>query len=220
MASSPGNPYHGERATTGVRLAAWAGVACPPAVAAVLGLAGWLSPRYDPVRTTISRLGQHGQPFALPVNLSLAVLGLAYLAVAWALARALGPRAGAGSAVLALAGLALVAVALVSRDPARPGPHRAVALVLFLALALAPLLVAVRLRGHPRWRRQAALSLVTVAASFTLLLAGAAGMLHGGLPAGAWERTFTGVNLVWLTAVAAGLLRPDPADGHIDAQKM
>src|SRR5215471_2653068 len=35
-------------------LAAWAGVACPPAVAAVLLAAGWLSPSYDPVRTTIS----------------------------------------------------------------------------------------------------------------------------------------------------------------------
>lgn len=209
MLAPPGDAYHGVRAGIPVRLAAWAGVTCPPTVAAVLMLAGWLSPRYDPVRTTISHLGQRGQPFALAVNLSLAALGLSCVAVAWALGRSLGPRARGGGALLAVAGLALVGVALVSRDPARPGPHRAVALVLFLALALAPLLVGAGLRREPRWRRHAVLSLVTVAASSALLLVGVAGVVHGGLPAGAWERTFTAVNLAWLTAVAAGLLRPN-----------
>jgi len=207
MARSLANPYHGGRGAAAARLAAWAGVACPPVAAAGLLLAGWLSPGYDPVRTTLSHLGQHGQPFALAVNLAFAALGLAYVGVAWALGRALGPGSRAGAALVALAGAALVGVAIVSRDPAHPIPHRAVALVLFLALALAPLLVAVRLRGEPRWARHAALSMATFAASAVLLAAGLAGLLHGGLPAGAWERVFTGVNLAWLVAVAGGLLR-------------
>ncbi|HEY7201640.1 MAG TPA: DUF998 domain-containing protein [Candidatus Dormibacteraeota bacterium] len=190
------------------RAAAWAGVACPPAVAAVLLAAGWLSPGYDPVRFTISHLGQRGQPFALEVNLSIAALGLAYVAVAWALDRALGPRARAGAAALAVAGAALVGVALVSRNPAHPIPHRAVALVLFLSLAVAPLLVAAAARREARWRRHAALSLATVAASAAMLVVGGLGVVLGGVPAGAWERVFTGVNLAWLTVVAAGLLRP------------
>jgi hypothetical membrane protein len=211
MARPLANPYHDGRSAAAVRLAAWAGVACPPAAAAVLLLAGWLSPGYDPVRTTLSHLGQRGQPFALAANLTFAALGLAYVGVAWALGRSLGRRAWAGAGLLAVAGIALVGVAIVSRDPARPVPHRVVALVLFLALALAPLLVAGRLRLDPRWTRHAGLSLATFAGSAALLVVGVVGVVHGGLPAGAWERAFTGLNLVWLTAVAAGLLRaPGP----------
>jgi hypothetical membrane protein len=210
MAQSLANPYHGGPGAAAARAVAWAGVACPPAAAAVLLAAGWLSPGYDPVRTTVSHLGQHGQPFALAVNLTFAALGVAYLGVAWALRRSLGPRARAGSCVVALAGLALVGVAIVSRDPAHPIPHRAVALTLFLALALAPLLLGGCLRADPRWARHARLSLATFAASAALLVAGAAGLVHGGLPAGAWERAFTGLNLAWLVAVAAGLLRVAP----------
>jgi hypothetical membrane protein len=207
MARPLANPYHGGRFATPARLAAWAGVACPPAAAAVLLAAGWLSPSYDPIRTTLSHLGQRGQPFALAVNLTFAALGLAYAGVAWALGRSFGRRAWAGAGLLALAGAALVGVAIVSRDPARPVPHRVVALVLFLALALAPLLVAGRLRREPRWARHAALSLATFVASAALLVVGIVGVVHGGLPAGAWERAFTGLNLAWLAVVAAGLLR-------------
>jgi len=200
MAGPLANPYHGGRDAIVARLAVWMGVSCPPVAAALLVVAGWRSPGYDPIRTTVSHLGQHGQPFALAVNLTFAALGLAYAAVAWALWRSLGGRARAGPALLAVAGAALVGVAIVSRDPTHPIPHRAVALVLFLALTLAPLLLA----GHQRWT---ALSLATFVASVALLVAGVVGLVHGGLPAGAWERTFTGLNLAWLVAVAAGLLR-------------
>ena len=200
MARPLANPYHGGREAAAARFAAWAGVCVPPAAVAVLATAGWLSPGYDAVRTTVSHLGQHGQPYALVVNLAFTALGLAYAGVAWALVSALGRRAWAGAALLALAGAAFVGVAIISRDPVHPVPHRAVALVLFLALALAPLLLAGRLRLR-------ALSLATAAASAALLVGGVAGLVHGGLPAGAWERAFTGVNLAWLVVVAAGLLR-------------
>jgi hypothetical membrane protein len=203
MAGPLANPYHGGRAAAATRLAAWAGVSCPPAAAALLLLAGWLSPGYDPVRTTVSHLGQHGQPFALAVNVTFAGLGLAYVGVAWALGRSFGRRAWAGAGALALAGAALVGLAIVAHDPARPVPHRAVALVLFMAFALAPLLLAGLMRGT----RHAVLSLATFAGSAGLLVVGVVGLVHGGLPAGAWERAFTGLNLAWLTAMAAGLLR-------------
>ncbi len=207
MVPALANPYHAARGTAAARAAAWAGVSCPPTAAAVLLLAGWLSPSYDPVRSSLSHLGQRGQPFALAVNLVFAALGLAYVGVAWALRRSLGPRARGGPWLLAVAGVALVGIALVSKDPARPLPHRVVALVLFLALALAPLLVAGRLRLDARWARHAALSVATFAVSAALLVVGAVGVVHGGLPAGAWERSYAGVNLAWLTAVAVGLLR-------------
>jgi hypothetical membrane protein len=194
------NPYHGGREGAAARLGAWAGVCVPPAAAAVLLAAGWLTPGYDAFRTTVSHLGQHGQPFALVVNLTFAALGLAYAGAAWGLASALGRRAWAGACLLAVAGFAFVGVAIVSRDPVHPVPHRVAALVLFLALALAPLALA----RHLRWP---ALSMATFAASVALLVAGVVGLVHGGLPAGAWERAFTGLNLAWLVAVAAGLLR-------------
>jgi len=200
MAPPPGNPYHG------ARLAGWAGLACPPAAAALLLAAGRLTPGYDAVRTTVSHLGQRGQPYALAVNLAFAALGLTAIAVALALDRSLRARGRAGWP-LVLAGLALVGVAFVSRDPVRPVPHRVVALVLFLALLLAPAVAARCLRRDPAWVAFSAPSLAAAALSLALLLAGAAGVVHGGLPAGAWERTFVGVDLLWLMAVSAGLLR-------------
>ena len=63
-----------------------------------------------------------------------------------------------------------------------------------------------RLRREPGWARHAALSLGTAVVSAALLVAGLAGVVLGGLPAGAWERTFVAVNLLWLTLVAARLL--------------
>ena len=207
MARPFANPYHGEREGAAVRLVAWAGVCVPPAAAAILLAAGWLTPGYDAVRTTVSHLGQHGQPFALVVNLTFAALGLTYAGVAWALAALLGRRAWAGAGLLAVAGIAFVGVGIVSRDPVHPVPHRVAALLLFLALALAPLVLA----GH---LRRPALSRATFAVSSALLAAGILGLVHGGLPAGAWERAFVGLNLMWLMAVAAGLLRPRPAAGR------
>ncbi len=217
MAPPPANPYHDGRGAApargagGVRIAAWAGVVCPPCTSAVLLAAGWLSPSYDPVRTTVSHLGQRGEPYAMAVNLSFAALGLTVVAVAWALGRSLGPGARTATGLLALAGMALVGVALVSRDPARPAAHRAVALVFFLALALAPLLVAGSLRSHPGWTRHRVVSMATAAFSFTLLAVGVVGVVRGGLPAGAWERAFVAANLLWLTLVAMRLRRVSPS---------
>jgi hypothetical membrane protein len=200
MARPLANPYHGRREGAAARFGAWAGVCVPPVAAAVLLAAGWLTPGYDALRTTVSHLGQHGQPFAVLVNLTFAALGLAYAGVAWTLARTLGRPAWGGAGLLAVAGAAFLGVAIISRDPAHPVPHRVAALALFLALALAPLVLAGRVR-------RPVLSVATFAASTALLVAGVVGVVHGGLPAGAWERAFVGLNLAWLVVVAAGLAR-------------
>jgi hypothetical membrane protein len=193
-----------------VRVAALAGVVAPPlASAALLGF-GWLSPGYDPLRRTVSRLAEPGAPYALPVDLTLAVLGLALLAVAWALRQRHAARARPQAAALAVAGLALLGLAVVGRDASRPPllvTHRVLALTLFLGLALAPLLAAVSVRGDPGRRAWMAASLATAALSALLLAAAVALVVTGHLPAGVWERAFMGLNLLWVTLLAARLSR-------------
>ena len=193
-----------------VRLAALAGVVAPPTASAALLGFGWLSPGYDPLRRTVSRLAEPGAPYALAVDLTLAALGLALLAVAWALHERHAPRARPPAAALALAGVALLGVALVGRDASRPAllvTHRALALALFLGLALAPLLAAASLRADPAWRAWTAASLATAALSALLLAAAVLLVVTGRLPAGVWERTFMGLNLLWVMLLAARLAR-------------
>jgi hypothetical protein len=193
-----------------LRLVAATAAAAPPlASVALLGL-GWLSPGYDPLRRTISRLAEPGAPYALEVRLILAALGLALLSTAWVLDRRHATWARPAAAALAVAGLALLGVALVRRDTARPAVlvvHRLLALTLFAALALAPLLAAVGLRALPALRAWLAASAVTAALSAVLVTAAVALLLAGSLPAGAWERAFVGLNLLWVTLLAGRLAR-------------
>jgi hypothetical membrane protein len=195
---------------TGARAAAVAGLTGPPLASAVVIAAGWLSPGYDPLHRTVSRLAEAGAPYAAIVNLTLAGLGLSLLAAAWALRGRLWGRGRLGAVALALAGVALVGVAVLSRhsgDPVRLVAHRAAALTLFLALASAPPLAGACLRSDPAWRGWAGFSLAAGAASLALLVAAAALLRLGVLPAGAWERMYVGVNLLWVTLLSARLLR-------------
>lgn len=195
---------------SGAAAAAVAGLAGPPLAAAVVLAVGWLSPGYDPLHRTVSRLAEVGAPHAMIVNLTLAGLGLSLLAAAWALGGRLGGRVRPGAVTLALAGAALVGVAALSRQPGdhtRLVAHRIAALTLFLALALAPPLSGAGLRSDPVWRRWAGFSLTAGALSLALLITAAALLSVGVLPAGAWERAYVGVNLLWVTLLSARLLR-------------
>lgn len=190
------------------------GVVVPPLGALWLTLDAWLSPGYDPVRRTVSRLAEPGAPRAALAGVALAALGLAVLAVAWELWRRVG--GAAAPRVLALAGLAFLGVAAVARDPGRPAllvAHRTIALCLFLSLTIAPLLTARALGRDPAWRGLAAASLAASALSLALLVLAPVLLLAGELPAGVWERAFAGVGLAWVTLVAARLVRrgPEPA---------
>ncbi|HKA09329.1 MAG TPA: DUF998 domain-containing protein [Candidatus Dormibacteraeota bacterium] len=199
---------------TAERLAAVAGVAVPPLAAVAVAVIGVQTPGYDPVHRTVSRLAEPGAPYSLAVKLILAALGLSIIAVAWTLDRRLTGRGAAGVRSLAIAGAALVGVAFVSRDAAHPAvlaTHRLIAIVLFCALAIAPLLAAGRLRRDPAFSAYATPSVATSGVSIALIAIAVAGVVVGGLPSGAWERTFIGLNLVWMTLLSVRLMRARPA---------
>jgi hypothetical protein len=172
------------------------------------------TPGYDPFHRTVSRLAEPGAPYGLAVKLILAALGLSIIAVAWVLHRRLAARGPGSTLPLAVAGAALVGVALVSRDTAHPAvlaAHRLTAIVLFCALAVAPLLAAGRLRRDPAFSAYATPSVATSGVSIALIAIAVAGVVAGGLPSGAWERTFIGLNLVWMTLLSVRLMRAGPA---------
>ena len=197
-----------------VRLAAGAGLVAPPLAAVALATAGAQSPGYDPLVRTISRLGEQGAPHAPAINLVLAALGVALVAVAWALGRT-ARDATAACGVLGVAGAALVGVAAVSRDPAHPAvtvAHRALALVFFGALTLAPLVLGRTFRRRPGWRRLAVASLGVGVVSAALLASAVALIALGRLLPGAWERAVTGLDMLWFTALAARLVTWRDAD--------
>lgn len=199
------------------RLAAVAGAAVPSMAAVAVAIIGRQTPGYDPVHRTVSRLAEPGAPYGLAVKLILAALGLSIIAVAWALNRRLTTRGPARTFPLAVAGAALVGVALVSRDSAHPtvlAAHRLIAIVLFCTMAIAPLLAAGRLRRDPAFSRLATPSVATSGVSIALIAIAGAGVVAGGLPSGAWERTFVGLNLVWVTLLSVRLMRARPT-GHL-----
>ena len=203
-----------EAVATAGRLAAVAGAAVPSMAAVAVAVIGVQTPGYDPLHRTVSRLAEPGAPYAVAVKLILVALGLSIIAVAWALDRRLITRGPAGTLPLAVAGAALVGVALVSRDSAHPAvlaAHRLIAIILFCTLAIAPLLAAGRLRRDPAFSGLATPSVATSGVSIALIAIAVAGVVAGGLPSGAWERTFVGLNLVWVTLLSVRLMRARPA---------
>lgn len=203
-----------EAVPTAERLAAVAGAAVPSMAAVAVAVIGMQTPGYDPLHRTVSRLAEPGAPYAVAVKLILVALGLSIIAVAWALDRRLITRGPARTFPLVVAGAALVGVALVSRDSAHPAvlaAHRLIAIVLFCTLAIAPLLAAGRLRRDPAFSAYAMPSVATSGVSIALIAIAVAGVVAGGLPSGAWERTFIGLNLVWLTLLSVRLMRARPA---------
>jgi hypothetical membrane protein len=201
-----------------MRLAAGLAAVAPAAAGLVSTVTGLLTPGYNPARASVSVLGGRGQPYALAMNSAFLLLGVALIALAWALYRSLDARAPVGTLLLAAAGAGIIGIAFVSRDPAAPVVttiHRAFAAAALLALAAAPPLVAVGLWPDPRWRGVALFSAAAGVASAVQLLGAAVLLGLGMLPAGAVERTFAGVNLLWLTLIAIRLLRDTARAGDM-----
>lgn len=191
-------------------MGAGAGAVIPPLAAVAVWVIGWQTPGYDPVRRTVSRLTDPTLPHSLAAKLTLAALGFSLLAMAWSLDRRLRPGTQLSAFPLALAGAALLGLALVGRDPTHTATlvtHRLIAIVLFCALTVAPFTVSARLREDPAFRAYATLSVATAGISLALLGIAVAGVIIGGLPSGAWERTFVGLNLLWVMLLALRLLR-------------
>src|SRR5438132_12101358 len=68
------------------------GIAAPPIAVVTVLVAGAVSPGYDPMLRTVSRLAVPGMPAAAAVDMSIGLIGLAFSAwrQAWHAARRLG----------------------------------------------------------------------------------------------------------------------------------
>jgi hypothetical membrane protein len=194
--------------TLAVRLAAAVGLGVPVMVATVVMLTGLATPGYDPVRWSISRLGEHGAAHAFVVNASLGTLGLALITTGWAARH----RGIAGGTAIALAGTFLVLLALVPRDPGRPGitaVHRLLTVAAFACLTLPALLAGAR---GPERPRAFGAGVISLAAALLLLLL--VPLILARLPMlGLWERFLAGVDLAWVMLCAVQLLRRPAGPG-------
>jgi hypothetical protein len=100
------------------RLCGVLGIGAPLLATLVVLIGGLVTPGYDPVRRTISRLAEPGLPAAVAVGFAIFVVGLALLG----LAVALGARAVGGRVLVGIAGASLLVAAAVPLDPASDRP--------------------------------------------------------------------------------------------------
>jgi len=186
------------------RLCGVLGIGAPLLATLVVLIGGLVTPGYDPVRRTISRLAEPGLPAAVAVGFAIFVVGLALLG----LAVALGPRAVAGRVLLGIAGASLLVAAAVPLDPASDRPstiHRVATAIAVLALVSMLLVLAPSLRRREGWRGYGLLSFgVGVTMSGLLLVALA--LLPTAFAVGAWERCFLALPMAWMVLVSARLL--------------
>lgn len=108
----------------------------PPVAALTVMVAGFVTPGYDPIARTVSRLAVPGAPAALPVDFAIAVAGVACLSLAVEVRPA--------RAALAAAGAAFLAAATIHLDPTSAmatWSHRAASGVAVLGLTAAPLML-------------------------------------------------------------------------------
>ena len=163
-----------------------------PIVAAGLVLAGGrMTPGYDPLTRTISRLAEPGLPGALAVELAIGLVGVALLA----LSIVLGSGSWPGRALLAVAGVALLVAAVIRLDPSSASAttaHRVATLIAMLALAGAPFAFA----------RYGRVSVAVGLAEVGMLLVGLALLPTTFAAWGAWERCFLALPMAWMAWVA------------------
>src|SRR3989442_8326081 len=120
------------------------GIAAPPIAVVTVLVAGAVSPGYDPMLRTVSRLAVPGMPAAAAVDMSIGVIGLACFGLASGLARG-GP---VGRIALTVSGVAFLGAAMVHLDPASAGAtamHRLASALAVVGLTVAPLALA---RAH------------------------------------------------------------------------
>ncbi|HSS61685.1 MAG TPA: DUF998 domain-containing protein [Candidatus Limnocylindrales bacterium] len=156
-------------------------------------IAGMLTPGYDPVARTISRLASPGMPYAGAVGLAIVLVALSCIA----LAAALTYQSIRLRAALVVAAGALLVAAAIHLDPASATAtaiHRLASAVAALSLAVSPALMR---RPYPRFS-------VIVGAIEAALLVAAPFLLATPFNAwGAWERALLALALAWLVVVAA-----------------
>ncbi len=186
------------------RAAGVIGVGAPILASVAILVAGVLTPGYDPLRMTVSRLAEAGSPAA-------GVAGQAVYAVGFTifvLANALGPRAVAGRLLLATGGCGLIAGAWIRLDSASAqitALHRAITAVSMLALTAAMLAFAPAFRERGE-RVYGWLSLAFGATAIATLLVGLVLVPSDFAAWGVWERAFLAIPLGWVVAVSLRLL--------------
>ena len=174
------------------------------ATATVL-VGGLLTPGYDPMSSTISRLAVPGLAAAFEVELAIVVVGFALVG----LAIALGPGSAGGRALLAIAGTGLLVAAAIRLDPASASAtaeHRLATTIAMLGLTGAPLAFASSLRSRRGWATYARVSFAFGAAEVAMLLVGLALLRTTFADWGAWERCFLAVPMGWMVLLSARLL--------------
>jgi len=187
-------------------VAAGFGMLAPLIAAATVLVAGWLTPGYDPLARTISRLAAPGLPAALAVDVAICLVGVACLG----LALAMGPGSRGGRALLALAGAALLVAAGIHLDPGSGQAttvHRLATSLALLMLAAAPLAFAPSLKRRAGWEGYGRISFAVGAAEVGALLVGLALLPTTFAGWGAWERCFLSLPMAWMFALSWRLLR-------------
>jgi hypothetical protein len=182
------------------------GIVAPLIAAAVVLVAGWMTPGYDPLARTISRLAEPGLPSAFAIDLAICLVGIACLA----LALTLGPGSTGGRTLLAGAGLTLLVAAAIHLDPASgraTTEHRLATFVAMLALIGAPLAFASSLKRSAGWERYGRISFVFGAAEVGTLLVGLALLPTTFAGWGAWERCFLALPIAWMVILSWRLVR-------------
>lgn len=187
------------------RLAGALGVAAPPAAAVAVLIAGSLTPGYDPLVRTISRLAERGAPDAFVIELAITIVGVALIS----LAISAGPGSHAGRALLAVAGVGLLVAAAIRLDPASASAtteHRLATTAAMLALTGAPLAFASSLRHRVDWGAYGPVSFAFGAAEVAVLLVGLALLPTTFAEWGLWERCFLALPMGWMVLISACLL--------------
>lgn len=187
--------------TTGVRVAAAAGIVGPGAFIAAWAVLGNRAPNYSPAHDAISRLAASGAPTRGAMTAGLVAFGTGVPLSAIALRSTLPGRAWVLATVTGLATLGVAATPLGS--PGRDVAHGAFATVGYASLAALPLAAArpLALQGRRHW---AALSRVAGVVSGLCLLATVPGPAHG-----LFQRAGLTVADIWLMATAADILYRD-----------
>ena len=163
--------------------------------AVVVLVAGWMTPGYDPIVRTVSRLAVPGMPAAAAVDVAIALAGLSCFLLAGARRR--------GRLLLMLAGSGFLGAALVHLDPTSDMStmgHRVASGVAVVGLVGAGLRV-----GLDYGRLSFALCMgevVTLMAAPALLATSFAAW-------GAWERVLFLFALAWIFVVALNIVSVD-----------
>src|SRR5450759_1011251 len=161
------------------RLCGLFGVHGPMLATVTVLIGGLLTPGYDPMSSTISRLAGPGVPAAFAVELAIVLVGVALIALA---------------------------IGLYPASASATAEHRLATTIAMLGLTGAPLAFASSLRHRKDWVAYARVSFAFGAAEVAMLLVGLALLRTTFADWGAWERCFLAVPMGWMVLLSARLL--------------